>query len=271
MFISANNLEMFVEDRSASDDNIILFLHGYPFNHSMWRHQLWFFGSIARCLSPDLRGHGSTYETGQPLPTDQVTIDLMADDIIAMLKAIEQLPEKITICGMSMGGYIALALWRKIPQQISHLILADTKATPDSSEARERRQVQAQQVKTSGVPSIAGGMLDTLLIEENRTNSIGMEVRRMIESTSVEGAVNTLHALAERPDSTDTLATIKVPTLVIVGAEDKITPIQDAEYMLQRLERKAPLAVIPRAGHLSPLENPDAFNLAMSNFLQLRA
>ena len=114
-------------------------------------------------------------------------------------------------------------------------------------------------------------MLGTLLIEENRTGIIGMDVRRMIESTSVPGIVNALHALAERPDSTDTLSSIGIPTLVVVGAEDRLTPVSDAEYMICRLQNAAPLAVIPHAGHLSPLENPDAFNLALSNFLHLKA
>jgi pimeloyl-ACP methyl ester carboxylesterase len=98
-----------------------------------------------------------------------------------------------------------------------------------------------------------------------------MEVRRMIESTSVQGVVNSLHALAERPDSTDTLNTISIPTLVVVGDEDKLTPPSDAQYMIDRLHHAAPLVVIPHAGHLSPLENPDAFNLALSDFLHLKA
>ncbi len=271
MFIQVNDLHMFVEDRSASDEQTILFLHGFPFDHSMWHDQLQLFGTEYRCLAPDLRGHGGTTELGQPRPTDQVTLDLFADDVIALLDQVHPRQHKITVCGLSMGGYIAFALWRKIPQRIGRLILADTKATPDSPDAKARRSAQVQQVKVSGPQAISAGMLDTLLTEANRTNILGMEVRRMIESTSPQGIVNTLHALANRPDSTDTLAAIKVPVLVIVGAEDRLTTLQDAQYMLERLENKAPLAVISRAAHLSPLENPDAFNLAVSNFLRLPA
>ncbi len=271
MFVPVNDLSMFVEDRSAPDDQTILFLHGFPFDHSMWREQLQLFSSEYRCLAPDLRGHGGTVETGQPLSADQVTIDLLADDVIALLDQIHPRQHRITVCGLSMGGYIAFALWRKIPERIGRLILADTKATADTPEARARRLVQASQVNASGPQAISSGMLDNLLTERNRTGIIGMEVRTMIENTTPKGLVNTLHALAERPDSTDTLSTIKVPVLVVVGADDKLTTLQDAQYMLERVPNKAPLIIIPRAAHLSPLENPDSFNLAMSNFLHLPA
>jgi pimeloyl-ACP methyl ester carboxylesterase len=263
---------MFVDDRSASDTQTILFLHGFPFDHSMWHHQLQFFGIEYRCIAPDLRGHGGTRNVAQPpRAANDVTIDLMADDCIALLNQIHPREHKITVCGLSMGGYIALALWRKIPHRIGHLILADTKATPDTPEARARRQAQAKQVQASGPQSISDGMLDALMTAEHRNGIIGMEVRRMIESTQVSGIVNALHALAERPDSTATLAAIKVPTLVVVGAEDKLSPLSDAQYMIDRLPHAAPLVVIPNAGHMSPLENPDAFNLAMSDFLHLKA
>ncbi len=271
MYVEIDQLSMFVDDHSATDHQTILFLHGFPFDHSMWRNQLEFLGTEYRCIAPDLRGHGGTRDVGQPRAAQDVSIDLMADDMIALLNQIHPSTRKITVCGLSMGGYIALALWRKIPQRIERLILADTKATPDSPEARTRRQAQAEKVKASGAESISGGMLESLLIEEHRTGATGMEVRRMIESTSVPGIVNALHALAERPDSTDTLGTILAPTLVVVGEEDKLTPVSDAQYMVERLPHAAPLVVIPHAGHLSPLENPDAFNLALSDFLQLKA
>jgi pimeloyl-ACP methyl ester carboxylesterase len=267
MYIDVNDLRMFVDDRSASDDETILFLHGFPFDHSMWRNQLQLFGTEYRCLAPDLRGHGGTTETGQPRPTDQVTMDLLADDMIALLDKVHLRSEKVTVCGLSMGGYIAFALWRKIPHRIDRLILADTKATPDSPDAKARRSSQAELVRASGAQAISSAMLETMLIAENRTNAIGMEVRRMIEGTPPQGIVNTLHALAARPDSTDTLPTINVPALVVVGAEDKVTTPQDAQYMVERLRHKEPLVTIPHAAHLSPLEKPDAFNLAMSNFL----
>jgi pimeloyl-ACP methyl ester carboxylesterase len=268
MFAQVNGLRMFVEDRSASDFETILFLHGFPFDHSMWRHQLFLLGTEYRCIAPDLRGHGGTLDIGEPRPPEQVTMDLLADDVVALLDVVKPRQEKITVCCLSLGGYIAFALWRKIPERIGWLILADTKATPDTPEARARRQSQAEKVQTDGPKAVSEGMLNTLLTPENRSTVIGMEVRRMIENTSAHGMVGTLNALANRPDSTDTLASISVPTLVIVGEHDQVTPLSDAQYMHERLHHKAPLAVIPQAGHISPLENPDDFNRAVLQFLK---
>jgi 3-oxoadipate enol-lactonase len=270
MFVQINDLRMFVEDRSSSDFETILFIHGFPFDHSMWRQQLYLLGTESRCIAPDLRGHGGTLDAHGPRPADQVTIELLAEDMIALLNALRPEQQKITVCGLSMGGYIAFEMWRRIPERIGRLILADTKATPDSHEARARRQAQAENVKADGPRAISDGMLETLLTPENRSSAIGMEVRRMIESTSPQGIINALHALANRPDSTETLATISVPTLVVVGESDKLTPLSDAQAMHEQLRHKAPLAVIPKAGHLSPLENPDAFNRAVLDFLRAK-
>jgi pimeloyl-ACP methyl ester carboxylesterase len=268
MFAQVNGLRMFAEDRSASDFETILFLHGFPFDHSMWRHQLFLLGTEFRCIAPDLRGHGGTLDIGEPRSPEQVTVDLLADDMIALLDVAKPRQDKITLCGLSLGGYIAFALWRKIPQRIGRLVLADTKATPDTPEAKARRQSQAEKVLADGPKAVSDGMLNTLLTPENLSTVIGMEVRRMIESTAARRMVNTLNALANRPDSTDTLASISVPTLVIVGEHDQVTPLSDAQYMHERLHHKAPLAIIPKAGHISPLENPDDFNRAILQFLK---
>jgi pimeloyl-ACP methyl ester carboxylesterase len=271
MFLQINDVRMFVNDSSASDFETILFIHGFPFDHSMWREQIYLLGTEFRCIAPDLRGHGGTLDINGPRPPEQVTIDLLADDLIALIEQRQPRDRRITLCGLSMGGYIAFALWRKIPERIGRLVLADTKATPDTPETRAKRQAQAEKVNSQGTRAISDAMLDTLLTPEHRSSSVGMEVRRMIESTSPQGVINTLHALANRPDSTDTLATITVPTLVMVGEHDKLTTLDDARYMHQRLRHSAPLAVIPDAAHVSALENGAAFNRALLDFLRVRA
>ena len=268
MYLDLNNLRMFIAERSSASSSTLLFLHGFPLNHSMWRQQVQWFGASYHCLAPDLRGHGGTLDAGSPLTTDQVSIDLMADDLIAVLDQLLPRGKKVTVCGLSLGGYIAFALWRKAPQRFERLILADTKATPDTAEARERRAAQAELVRTNGPRAVSDGMLDVLLAPSNRDRAIGMEVRRMIKSSPSQGVINTLRALAQRPDSVPTLATINVPTLIVVGELDKLTPLSDAEAMYQQLPSHKTLTVIPAAGHLSPLENPDAFNRAMLGFLQ---
>lgn len=268
MYLEINNLRMFVAERSASDEGTILFLHGFPFDHSMWRHQLAYFGTEYHCLAPDLRGHGGTLEIGEPLPADQVTMDLFADDLIQMMDKLLPQERKVTLCGLSMGGYIAFALWRKAAHRIERMILADTKATADDAAAREKRAAQAEKVRANGTRAIADGMLEALLAPANRDMPVAAEVRRMIESSPAQGVINSLHALAQRPDSTPTLATIKVPTHVIVGEHDQLTPLKDAQAMSHRLHGVKVLDVVPFAGHLSPLENPDAFNQSMLHFMR---
>lgn len=264
-YAEVNGLRMFFEDRSSTDPTgVIVFVHGYPLNLSMWRYQLDYFSITHRCIAPDLRGFGGSKHLNQPLPADQWTMDVFADDIIALLDHLRL--DKAHICGLSMGGYIAFALWRKHPQRVRRLILADTKATADSDEARANRYKQAEMVKAKGATALADVMLPKLIAPDN-LDKIGNEVRYMIESTDVPTIIGTLHALAERPDSSTTLAEITVPTLIVVGEKDEITPLSDADFMRDYIDSSRGLAVIPNAGHMSPLENPDAFNEAVAKFM----
>lgn len=260
-----NGLRMFFEDRSSTDPTgVIVFVHGYPLNHSLWRNQLDFFSITHRCIAPDLRGYGGSQHLDAPLPPEQWTMDVFAEDVVALMDHLGV--ERATICGLSMGGYIAFALWRKHRKRVHRLILADTKATADSDEAKANRYKQMDLVKDKGAPALADAMLPKLIVPANM-QAVGLEVRRMVESTPVDTIVGSLFALAERPDSSTTLAEITVPTLVVVGAEDQITPVSDADFIRDYIDSAGPLAVIPSAGHLSPLENPTAFNQALAGFL----
>ena len=267
MLMRLNDLSMFVDERGNSDATPLLFIHGFPFDHSMWRHQMSHFSAGHHVFAPDLRGHGDTREVEHR--SANVTVNTLADDLITLLDSALGNQSRLTICGLSLGGYTAFELWRLIPNRIERLILADTKAAPDTPEVRERRKSQAEQVAIHGARAISDGMLDSLLAPVHRHGVVGMEVRRMIESTDPQEITRILNALAARPDSTATLPTITVPTLVIVGELDKITPLSDARYMVQAIGNTARLAVIPEAGHLTALENPSAFNTALSNFLAL--
>ncbi len=264
-YADINGCRLFYEDRSSTDPSgTIVFMHGFPFNHSMWRYQLDYFSMNYRCIAPDLRGFGGSAHLDQPLPADHWTMDVFADDIAALLDHLKI--DKADICGLSMGGYIAFALWRKHPKRIRRLILADTKATADTTEGKANRYKQAEMVKAQGATALADAMLPKLIAPDNM-DAIGHEVRRMIESTSVPTIIGALHALVERPDSSTTLAEITVPALIMVGEKDQITPIEDADFIHDYIDRARPLAVIPNTGHLSPLENPRAFNEALETFL----
>ncbi len=265
MYYTIDGLRMFVDERGAAQPEVILFVHGFPFDHSMWTNQMAVFSAHYHCIAPDLRGHGGTSAV-VPNDNQSMTLDRMAGDLLALLDQLA--PRKpVTLCGLSMGGYIAFAMWRRQPGRFARLVLADTKATPDTPEVLARRQAQADTVKAEGAKAISTSMITGLLARQHRDDVIGVSVRRMIESTSAQGIIATLHALAGRPDSTQTLATIDIPTLVIVGEKDQTTPPADAHYMVERLPANPRFIMIPQAGHLSPLENPAAFNTALSDFL----
>lgn len=232
----------------------------------MWQPQMAFFAETHRCIAPDLRGHGETTYTGPKLGAGQVNMDGMADDLAALLDHLRI--EKAIVCGLSMGGYVAFSLWRRHASRISKLILADTKAAPDSAEAKANRMRQAELAAKEGVKPIANAMLPKLIAPQVVGTVLDATVRRMMETTRADEIVPTLHALADRADSVPTLATINVPTLVLVGEQDAIASVKEAQAMQAGIGAHASLVVIPSAGHMSNLEQPQTFNAAMARFLR---
>ncbi len=267
MFAQVNDLNMFYEQRGERSWPTLVFLHGFPFDHSMWRHQLDAFGTTHCCIAPDLRGHGQTTRlnvaAGQV--DARVSIEQMAQDVIALLDQLDA--QQATVCGLSMGGYIAFALWRRHAARISRLILADTKAGPDTTTARENRFRLAELVRAKGARAAADAMLPRLFAPSHLNSPAAHEIRAIIERTSPDDIIRTLYALAERPDATSLLDSIHAPCLVIVGEHDAITPPADAELICRLAPGARPPVVIPNAGHLSPLENPAGFNQALADFL----
>jgi pimeloyl-ACP methyl ester carboxylesterase len=265
MYAELNGLRMFYEDRSSSDPTgLIVFLHGFPLDHSMWRHQLDFFATRYRCIAPDLRGFGGTTELVKPDAPMALTIDTFADDVVALLDRLKV--KKANFVGLSMGGYIALAIWRKHRKLVRRLVLADTRAAGDTAETKANRKRQAELIQSHGARPYADEMLPRLLAKGNLAKR-GNEVRFMIERTHPDTLVATLGALAARKDMVEWLRRVKVKTLLMVGDEDVISPVKDTELMLREIDG-AKMAVIEGAGHLSPLENPDEFNRVMWKFLK---
>ncbi|HJZ48871.1 MAG TPA: alpha/beta fold hydrolase [Roseiflexaceae bacterium] len=239
----------------------ILFIHAFPLHSAMWEPQIAAFSSRYRLIAPDLRGLGATARGGGAASLDQ-----HADDMAALLDQLGL--EQVTVAGLSMGGYISFALLRRHPQRIATLILADTRAGADSAEGRQGREQNARLAEEQGSGAIADQMLPKLLSASAPT-ALRDEVRGIIESNDRAGIAAALRAMAARPDSTSLLAAIEVPVLVIVGAEDTLTPPSEAEAMFDAIPG-CRLANIPLAGHLSNLEAPDAFNTALDEFLAPR-
>jgi 3-oxoadipate enol-lactonase len=220
----------------------------------MWDAQAAALADSHQVIRFDCRGFG-----GSPPGDGLLTMERIADDAAGVLDRLGV--ASAVVGGVSMGGYAAFAMLRRHPERIHALVLADTRAGPDSPEARAGRAAQAEKVRREGAAAIADAVLPKLLgaTSHRERPELVARVRRTIEANPPRGIADALAGLAARADSTPTLREIRVPTLVVVGEEDVITPLADAEA-LQRGIAGSRLVVIPRAGHLSSLENPDEFN-----------
>jgi len=240
----------------------VVFLHGFPFDRTMWRGQVERLSPDFRVIAPDLRGHGGTTHTREP-----ATMEDMAEDVIALLDELN-VPRAV-VCGLSMGGYVALALYRAHPSRVRALVLADTRAKADNEEARRAREENAQRALAEGMQPIVESMLPKLLSQRTREGEpeVVARVCEMMSGVIPEGAAAALRGMALRRDQTDLLSKLDVPVLIIVGSEDAVTPPSEAEAMHALIEGSR-LRVIEGAGHVSNVERPEEFDRALAEFLE---
>jgi 3-oxoadipate enol-lactonase len=261
MFAQVNGLRLAYGDRGREHETALLLVHGFPLDRRLWAAQVDPFANMTRVISPDLRGHGRSQVVPGPF-----TMEQHADDLAALLDHLKV--RQTVVAGLSMGGYVAFAFWRRYPQRVRGLILADTRAEPDGAAARAGRDAAMVTVQQMGAAAYADEMLPRLLAPANLADAkIAGAALKMMAEQPVEGIIGALGGLRDRTDSRDTLPTITVPTLVIAGDVDVITPPADARALTAAIPG-ARLVVIPKAGHLSPLENPRAFNAAVWTFLR---
>ncbi len=239
----------------------VLFLHAFPLNLTMWDAQAKALEGTHQVVRFDARGFGGT-----PPGDGLLTMERIADDAVALLDHLGL--SRAIFCGLSMGGYAAFALVRRHPDRVRALVLADTRTAPDSVEQRRARSTQADAVRREGPAAIVDGFLQKAVGDTTRRErpQVVAAVREMILAAPARGIVDALAGLASRADSGPTLREIEVPALVVCGAEDALTPPADAEA-IHRGVPGSTLAVLPRAGHLSALEDPAAFNAALVTFL----
>jgi len=239
----------------------VLLLHAFPLGLFMWEPQVAALAATHRVVRFDARGFG-----GSPAGEGPLTMEAIADDGAALLDHLGI--EKAVVAGCSMGGYAALAFVRRHPRRLAGLVLLDTRAGADTEEAKANRAALAAKVLAAGASAAVEAFLPKLLGETTQREQpqLAARLRERILATSPQGIANALHGLAARADSRDVLATIAVPTLVLVGAEDVLTPPSEAEALAAAIPG-ARLAVIPGAGHLANLENPRAVNVALRAFL----
>jgi len=246
----------------------LLLLHSFPLDHGMWVGQEPLAKQL-RLIVPDQRGFGGS---GGFEPAGPASIAQLADDAVALLDALHVVRPAV-ICGLSMGGYVAQHVAARHPERVAALVLVDTKLESDTSEARAARIDLAVKVGRLGQRIVGEAMIPRLLAgsfpaaRKGERAAIEQLLMRMILAQPVATIQAALHALADRPDMTEPMRGATVPTLLIVGAEDQITPpscLESAEAIMAR----ARLLIVPEAGHMTPLEQPAVFNAAVLEFLR---
>jgi len=240
----------------------VIFLHGFPFSHKMWQGQLEAMPPNFRAIAYDLRGLGHS-DCGD----GQYTIEGHVDDLIALMDRL-QIPGAILV-GLSMGGYIALRALERNPERILGAVLCDTRSEADTDEVKLRRAAQIKDVKARGSAAFAEGFLPAIFAQEtfSKNPEAVAKIRDVIIKTPPLSIAGTLLALAARSDTTSSLGKIQVPTLLLVGEKDGVTPPDTARAMHEKIPGSR-LEILPGAGHLSNLENPELFNRHLLNFLR---
>jgi pimeloyl-ACP methyl ester carboxylesterase len=262
--IKLSTAEISYVDRGAGTP--VLLLHGFPLDHTMWSAQIDALADRCRVIAPDLRGFGRS-SLGEVDLESGVSMDQYADDVAELLDALG-VQEPVVLVGFSMGGYIAWQFARKYPQRLRALAQCDTKASADTDEARANRQKMADNIHDWGASRVAEMMGPKLLAARTFETQpeVVAAVREVVERTSPAAIAAAQRGMAARRDMTSFLPTIRVPTLVLVGAEDAISPPQEMQTIAAAIPN-ARFVEIPNSGHMTAMENPWAVNSALLHFL----
>jgi len=259
-FVKVHEVQFNVIDRGRGMPLVLV--HGYPLDHSMWQGQRDGLSDTYRVMAPDLRGFGASEVT-----SDTLTMEQMADDVAGILDAMH-IEEPIVFCGLSMGGYVAWQFAFRHRQRLAKLILCDTRAIADSSEAATGRLKTAERVLAEGASVAAEALVPKLFAPATYSEQpqIVEATRQVILRTKPEGIAAALRGMAQRPDVTSRLAEIDVPALVICGQHDGISPSSEMRQIASQLPI-ARFVEITGAGHMAPLERPEVVNAAIREFL----
>jgi len=248
-------------DQDGSGPPVVL-IHGFPVNRTMWRPQVAALRDRFTVITPDLRGFGES-----DLPTGTVTMDTYAADVLGVLDALGH--QRFVLGGLSMGGYVAFRIIAAAPARVRALIMADSRAAPDADEARQRRYAAVTRIQHEGPDGFLRDFLGPLVGATTKAQrpQVAEAMRQITGTPPAQSLTAALVAIAERPDSRPLLPSIAVPTLVVVGEEDTVTPPAESRAIASAVPR-ARLATIPAAGHFSNLEVPEAFNRVVREFLE---
>ncbi len=237
---------------------LAVLIHGFPLDHTMWLGQLDALSASRRCVAVDLRGFGRSPQWHG----GTLTMEQHASDVVDLIHHLGE--SKADIIGLSMGGYVALAMWERHHETVRSLVLADTKAAGDDDAGKAGRDAAAARLVREGRSAWGGGLIDAL-VADSAGPEVRSRMRDMVEGTGYETIVAALMGMKERKDRSGVLASITVPALVVAGEQDALTPPEIARSMATAIPG-AHISIIPDAGHMAPLEQPTAFNLAVAEF-----
>lgn len=258
--IALNNFQLSYDDLGEGSIPII-FLHGFPFDKTMWQGQLEFLKHSYRLIPIDIRGFGKSIDEESPL-----SIDLFTDDVIQFMDLLSI--EKAIICGLSMGGFIALNTMKKFSERIEALILCDTQCIADTTEVKEKRYKIIDEIEVDGATNFNEGFIKSVFHKDSLTTKKELveQLKSVVFSNPKNIIIQGLIVLAERSETCSILKEISIPTLIICGREDEVTPLAQSEMMNEAIDGSI-LCVIEKAGHVSNLEQPHKFNKHLLDFL----
>lgn len=260
LVIELNNISISYNDIGVGTSPII-FLHGFPFDKSMWKGQLDALKATNRVIAIDIRGFGQSKDAKTTL-----SIDLFSNDLQLFMDKLKI--DKAILCGLSMGGFISLNAVKRFPERFEALILCDTQCIADTAEVKENRYKTIEQIKINGATEFNEKFTKSVFHSDSLVNKTELvaNLRNIVVANSKEIIVAGLIALAERAETCSILNLIKIPTLIICGKQDQITPLSESEFMQKKI-KGATLKIIENAGHVSNLEHPEEFNNYISDFL----
>lgn len=241
----------------------VVLLHAFPLSRKMWAGNMDALTSAgARVITPDLRGFGENESFA-----DINLMDDMARDVSELLEKLKV--ERAIIGGLSMGGYVTMALFKQIPEKFAAIMLFDTTAAADSEEKRQNRFDLIEAINENGPRALVENMLPNLTGEYTKANNIELvrNLEQRLTSTNQQAAIAALRGMAERPDSSGVLKGVGVPACLVFGEQDKITNLEAAANLKEAI-KGSELTVLKNSGHLSNLEQPEQFNSAVAKFIQ---
>jgi 3-oxoadipate enol-lactonase len=254
-----NDLSVYLSGNNES--KTILFVHGFPFDHTMWQTQVDEFSKDYQCISYDIRGLGES-----PAGDGQFTMESFVDDLETILDELK--PNKPILCGLSMGGYLSLRAVERMQETFSAAILCDTRSEADNNEGKLKRAAGIKRINKEGLAPFAKDFITNCFGDDFKQNK-KEELQKIIEKSSQfnpAGVKGCLLAMLSRSDTTINLGKINIPTLLICGEQDTLTPPPVMKDMFHRIN-KAEFVEIPKSGHMTPIENPQMVNKAIRDFL----